>query len=213
MGVTLPSPATPLESSPPRSDRFSLSRIARVLKDREPRTIEGTAHTAAVALILQSGPQGLQALFIKRAEHPSDPWSGHVGLPGGRAEAHDAGLLHTAIRETEEELGLSLASNRDLLGPLDETRASARTRSIDMKIAPFVFTAPEGAVRMTLSHEVAAAHWISLTDLFDSTRASTVPMRHGGQTLLFPAIEVGDLTIWGITLRMLRNFEGLISQP
>ena len=212
MGVRLPPPARPLASSPPRAGRFSVSPIALALKNRGPRTIQGTAHTAAVALVLRPAGEGLQALLIKRAEHPSDPWSGHVGLPGGRTESRDEGLLHTAIRETEEETGLTLASNRDLLGPLDETRASARTRSIDMKIAPFVFVAPEAPDQMTLSPEVAAAYWISLTDLFDSTRASSVPMHHAGQTLLFPAIEVGGLTIWGLTLRMLRNFETLISR-
>ena len=63
---------------------------------------------AAVALVLRPGTGGLEALFIKRAEHPDDPWSGHVGLPGGRAEDSDPGLVHTAVRETEEEIGLRL---------------------------------------------------------------------------------------------------------
>src|SRR5258706_15931093 len=41
---------------------------------------------AAVALILRDGPQGIEVLFIRRAEHPQDPWSGQMAFPGGRAE-------------------------------------------------------------------------------------------------------------------------------
>ena len=209
MGVTIPAEASPSATSTVASDRFSLDRIADALRGREPRMIDGTAHAAAVALVLRSGGQGLEALFIKRADHPNDPWSGHVGLPGGRAESHDEGLVHTAIRETEEEIGLKLASDRHLLGPLDETRATARTKSIDMKIAPFVFAAEEVPDPLILSDEVAAVHWIPLVEVFDSAYVASVSMQHAGQTLRFPAIEVRGLTIWGLTLRMLRNFENL----
>lgn len=195
------------------SARFSLPQIDQALRHRTPHTIDGTAHAAAVALILRSGARGLEALFIKRAEHPNDPWSGHVGLPGGRAESHDASLVHTAIRETEEEIGLTLGSDRHLLGALDETRATARSKSIDMKIAPYVFAAETAPDDLTLSDEVAATHWIALSELFDSSRASSVSMSHAGQTLRFPAIEIHGLTIWGLTLRMLRNFELLVSRP
>jgi 8-oxo-dGTP pyrophosphatase MutT (NUDIX family) len=213
MGVTLRPAESPIDPSPFASRRFSLHGIAVALRDREPRTVDGTAHAAAVALVLRTGAQGLEALLIKRADHPDDPWSGHVGLPGGRAESHDKGLVHTAIRETEEEIGLTLASDRDLLGALDETRASARTKSIDMKIAPFVFAAEGAPDRLTLSDEVAATHWIPLIDLFDSNHAASVTLRHAGQTLRFPAIDIKGLTIWGLTLRMLRNFEFLVGRP
>ncbi len=207
--MTIPTEGSWPQTSALSSDRFSLARIGEALRNREPRTVEGTTHAAAVALVLRTGVSGLEALLIKRAEHRDDPWSGHVGLPGGRAESGDAGLVHTAIRETEEETGLSLSSDRDLLGGLDETRATARTKSIDLKIAPFVFAAEQAPDRLTLSNEVAATHWIPLVDLFDSAHAASVTMQHAGQTLRFPAIEIRGLAIWGLTLRMLRNFETL----
>ena len=205
----MPFQVSPAETEAPSSHRFSLHRIGEALRGRAPRTIDGTTHAAAVALVLRPTGRDLEALFIKRADHPNDPWSGHVGLPGGRAESHDQGLIHTAIRETAEEIGLSLAEDRHLLGPLDETRATARTKSIDMKIAPFVFAAEDAPDLLTLSDEVAATHWIPLAELFDSDHAASVTMQHAGQTLRFPAIEVRGLTIWGLTLRMLRNFETL----
>ncbi|MEO8360801.1 MAG: CoA pyrophosphatase [Vicinamibacteria bacterium] len=198
---------------PHATARFNLAQIDQALRGRQARLIHGTAHAAAVALILRTSGDDLDALFIKRADHPNDPWSGHIGLPGGRAEVGDLSLTHTAMRETEEEIGLILRSDTDLLGALDETRATARSKAIDMKIAPFVFMAENAPDPLTLSDEVAATHWVPLTELFDSANVSSVTMEHSGQTLRFPAIGVRGLTIWGLTLRMLRNFETLISRP
>jgi 8-oxo-dGTP pyrophosphatase MutT (NUDIX family) len=72
--------------------------------------------------MLREGPAGLELLFIRRAEHEADPWSGQMGFPGGRAEAGDTDLKQTAIRETLEEIGIDLARDGAFLGPLDEVR-------------------------------------------------------------------------------------------
>jgi ADP-ribose pyrophosphatase len=62
---------------------------------------------AAVALIFRLGENDVpELLFIKRAEYEGDPWSGQIAFPGGRAEARDASLAETAIRETREETGI-----------------------------------------------------------------------------------------------------------
>ena len=82
-----------------------------------------------------------------------------------------------------------------------------------MKIAPFVFAAEQAPDDLTLSDEVAATYWIPLAEVFDSAHAASVTMIHAGQTLRFPAIEVRGLTIWGLTLRMMRNFESLVARP
>jgi len=68
-----------------------------------------TAYPAAVALILLTGPAGLEMLFIERARHDDDPWSGNLGFPGGKVEETDDGERQAAERETREEIGLDLA--------------------------------------------------------------------------------------------------------
>ena len=107
---------------------------------------------AAVAIVLRDGPSGIEVLFIHRAEHPEDPWSGHMAFPGGRAEDGEPPLL-TAMRESAEEVGLDLG-RAELLGALDEVQAVRRV-PVDLAIAPFVFRVPASATPQP-NHEVRA---------------------------------------------------------
>ncbi|HYN43940.1 MAG TPA: NUDIX domain-containing protein, partial [Thermoanaerobaculia bacterium] len=73
----------------------ALSRLRTRRDDDVPVT-----RKAAVAVILRDGDGGVELLFIRRAEHPRDPWSGQMGLPGGRVDPGDASPLAAALRET-----------------------------------------------------------------------------------------------------------------
>src|SRR5258706_13265424 len=80
------------------------------------------ARRAAVALVLSpslADAPALSLLLVRRAERDGDPWSGHMALPGGHAHPSDVDLLHTARRETLEEVGIDL-TDAELLGRLDE---------------------------------------------------------------------------------------------
>jgi 8-oxo-dGTP pyrophosphatase MutT (NUDIX family) len=160
------------------------------------------ASRAAVALILRDGASGIELLFIRRAEHPLDPWSGQMGFPGGRAEAGDADLRATAIRETEEEIGLDLGRDAELLGALDEVRAMARMRPMDLTIQPLVFRLVAPAT-LRLGDEVRSVHWFPLGAILGAEVRSTMEYVHEGTSLRFPCVRVDEIVIWGLTYRML----------
>lgn len=183
---------------------FAQIRAALALRPAT-RVTEAVRSRAAVAIILKDGTDGLEALFIRRAEHPRDPWSGQVAFPGGRSEPGDADLAATARRETLEEIGLDLERSAELLGALDEVRAMARLRPMDLTIMPFVFRLRE-AVPAVLSPEVTSLHWLPLRALLDPAAVSTMEYVYESTTLRFPSLDVGGLVIWGLTYRM---FTGL----
>ena len=82
-------------------------RIATSLSVYQPNIYSETDKTqAAVAAVFHLRRDDLYLLFIERAAHPTDPWSGHIAFPGGTAEPDDPDLKYTAERETREELGL-----------------------------------------------------------------------------------------------------------
>src|SRR5690606_40974634 len=98
------------------------------------------AREAGVALVLRPREE-LELLLIKRAEYESDPWSGHIALPGGQREPHDPDLVATAFRETGEETGVPLSRTGGLLGALDELHPR-NPRLPSIVIAPFVVGVP-----------------------------------------------------------------------
>lgn len=165
------------------------------------------AARAAVALVLRDGPRGLEVLFIRRAEHPLDPWSGQVAFPGGRAEAGDPDLRATAVRETREEIGVDLDRAAESLGRLDEVRAVARMRPLNLTITPFVFRLRDPFLP-ALSDEVTSVHWLPLGDLLGTGRRSTFDYAHQGVSMQFPCLRVEELVIWGLTYRMFMGFQG-----
>ena len=125
-----------------------------------------------------------------------------MAFPGGRAEAGDADLLATAVRETEEEIGLDLARDGERLGALDEVRAMARMRPMDLSIQPFVFRLRTDC-ELALSSEVRSVHWFPLGAILGAELRSTTEYVHEGTSMRFPCVRVDDIVIWGLTYRML----------
>ena len=180
--------------------------VRAALQSRPAASAEPAASRAAVALVLRDAAEGIELLFVRRAEHPEDPWSGHMAFPGGRFEPGDADLRATAVRETREEIGLDLDTDAELLGPLDEVRAMARMRPVDLSIAPFVFRLHRPAP-LALGPEVVSAHWLPLDRLMGPSLRSTMEYVHQGTVLQFPCIRFEELVIWGLTFRMFLSLE------
>jgi 8-oxo-dGTP pyrophosphatase MutT (NUDIX family) len=140
----------------------------------------------------------MELLFIHRALHPDDPWSGHMAFPGGRCEPGEAPVA-TAIRESAEEVGLDLAP-AELLGALDEMQAVRRT-PIDLAIAPFVFRL-SGRAEAVPGAEVQRLAWLPVDELLGARHRSTFDYADGGGVLRFPCFRVDGGVVWGLTYRI-----------
>lgn len=175
------------------------ARLAACLSSRSPATVSHpNAWWAAVAVILVGDPDVV--LVIRRATRASDPWSGHMGLPGGRLDPGDHDLQATAIRETAEEVGIRLGGGQ-LIGSLDDV--SPRTPTLRPTVVrPFVF-ALSHRPPLELSPEVALAVWIELTEFIRPGVSQEVEIPIRGESRSFPAYRIGPHLIWGLTERIL----------
>lgn len=162
------------------------------------------ARTAAVAMVLndQAG-LGLSALFIKRAEHPDDPWSGQMAFPGGRFEPHDKSLDAAARRETLEEVGVELAEDM-LIGRLSDV-TGGRLTAQNLSVSPFVFDHP-GPIELKPNYEVADTVWVPLAYLGDPANIQPYlfPLDPTGRG--FPSWQYEGYTIWGLTYRIVASY-------
>jgi 8-oxo-dGTP pyrophosphatase MutT (NUDIX family) len=166
------------------------------------------AREAAVALIIRPHDE-LELLLIKRAEHEQDPWSGHMALPGGRRADGDQDLLRTAMRETEEEVGVPLSTDGELIGRLDEV-SPRNPRLPPIIIAPFIFVVQSDTTPVIDTREVEAAIWVPLSALRDESAASEILITLEGGSRAFPSLVYGEYVIWGLTHRILMRFLEII---
>ena len=187
--------------------RDKLESVERALRAHRPLrvSLDGEPSRAAVAMLLEPRHDDLHLLFIHRAEHEKDPWSGHMGFPGGRKDPEDPDVLNTVLREVHEEIGIDLKLQARLIGPIDELQGVARGRHLPLVISPFVF-ALEEAVEPRPNHEVQSVLWVPLSFLAEPNNESIVEHFIDGQPMRLPAYIYRDRTIWGLTFRMIRSF-------
>jgi 8-oxo-dGTP pyrophosphatase MutT (NUDIX family) len=187
--------------------RKRLEAVERALRAHRPVrvSLEGEPARAAVGMVLEPREDDVHLFFIHRAEHEADPWSGHMGFPGGRKDPEDPDVLDTVVREVFEEVAIDLRRQARLLSPLDEIQGVARGRQLPMVISPFVF-ALEKPVEPRPNHEVQSVLWVPLSFLTEPGNESVVEYAINGQPMRLPAYIYQDRTIWGLTFRMIRGF-------
>ena len=160
---------------------------------------------AAVLVPIVRRPGGLTVLLTQRTEHLTNH-AGQVSFPGGRAEEDDSSPIETALRETEEEIGLT-RRHVEIIGVLpDHVTASAYivTPVVGLVTPPFDLTAE--------SNEVADIFEVPLTFLMDGMnhQRMSFDLPDGGGRRSFYAMPYERFFIWGATAGMLRNLFHLL---
>ena len=180
-------------------------RLARPAPSPEPDDLhvialhEGTRVTEAavlVPLIDRSG--GVQVLFTQRTAHLDDH-AGQISFPGGRVEEGDASREETALRETEEEIGLASGSVA-VLGRLPEYEIPSGFR-----ITPVVGWIETPFALNPDPFEVAAVFEAPLEHFLDAARYQRRQFRFRGRHRHYLAIPFEGRYIWGATAGMLYN--------
>jgi 8-oxo-dGTP pyrophosphatase MutT (NUDIX family) len=158
--------------------------------------VNGTTKAAVLVPLYQREGE-IHAVFTRRRDdlrrHP-----GEISFPGGRNEPDDVDLVETALRESDEEIGLAPGAVR-IVGALRPTP----TIATGYAIYPFVGVIEPG-VRWTLSpDEVASVLELTLRDLRAGYGRRRLLRR--GLPIRTDTFVVGDELIWGATARILQD--------
>ncbi len=164
---------------------------------------EATRNAAVAMVISDIEDRGLSALFIKRAEHPDDPWSGQMAFPGGRYEPYDKSLDAAARRETLEEVGLELSEDM-LIGRLGDV-TGGRLSIHSLAVSAFVFHHP-GPFELKPNYEVAETVWVPLSHLGDLAMIKPYVFPKDPSQREFPSWVYEGYTIWGLTYRIIASY-------
>jgi 8-oxo-dGTP pyrophosphatase MutT (NUDIX family) len=184
-------------------DRFAQPPVWKPELSSDPRlfTLTVEPRPAAVLVPLVVRGDSVQVLLTERTAHLSDH-AGQISFPGGRVEQRDASPVATALRETEEEIGLG-AELVNVVGALPEY-----TTVTGYRVTPVVGLI-ERAFSLTLdSFEVSEAFEVPLAFLMDPAHHERRMVAVGGATRTFYAMPYQAARryfIWGATAAMLRN--------
>jgi 8-oxo-dGTP pyrophosphatase MutT (NUDIX family) len=162
-------------------------------------SIEAPFTSASVLMPIVLRETGPTLLLTQRAAHLHDH-AGQVSLPGGRVEAGDSSPIDTALRETEEEVGLH-RRHVEVMGALPEylTGTGYRvTPVVSLVRPPFDLRADP--------FEVAEIFEVPMSFLMDGSnhQRRSIVLPGGGQRSFY-AMPYDRFFIWGATAAMLRN--------
>ena len=182
----------------------SLQQIEYALAHHRPRKrrLRVVLKRSAVAMILRERSGAAEILMIKRAEHPGDPWSGHMAFPGGRMERHDRHGLDVAVRETREEIGVALDDQDSCIGRLSELMTHLTLRRRPMVVSPYLFKL-QREVDFVTNYEVAEVIWVPVDFLLDRGNRQIMHWQRGRVPVPLPCYYYRGRRIWGLSLMML----------
>ena len=154
---------------------------------------------AAVLIALVERPEGVTVLLTRRTDHLTSH-AGQVSFPGGRSEEFDSSPIETALRETEEEIGLS-RHRIEIIGVLPDyaTVSAYRVTPVVALVAPpFTLQVDPG--------EVAEAFEVPLAWLMNGQhhQRREIDLPQGGRRSFY-TMPYERYFVWGATAAMLRN--------
>ena len=159
---------------------------------------------AAVLVPLVRREREITVLLTKRTEEmPSH--AGQIAFPGGRRQKEDADARATALRETEEEVGLS-RTFVEVIGPVDPYRTGT-----GYEITPVVGIVTPGFTLHADPREVADMFEVPLAHFLDENNHRIDSRIWNGRERRYYAMPYGDRYIWGATAGMLKNLQFVLT--
>ena len=182
------------------------SMVPMTRQNKRPSNLEGSARVGAVLLLLYCKEESLHIVLTRRRDDLNSH-AGQISFPGGRQENQES-LQQTALRETDEEIGVSPTAVT-MLGTLTDIYIPPS----DYEVHPFVgwFHNGKRPSFQPAITEVAEILEVPLDHLLKPETRKTGPWQFRGMTIKVPYYDVDGHMVWGATAVMLSEFLGRLS--
>ncbi len=181
--------------------------IARDKNIRLPKFLMPPVKSAVLILLYNDSVGNIKFPLIQRPDYDG-AHSGQISLPGGKSEKTDRNLLETALRETEEEIGIKRA-DVEVLGTLTDLHIIVSNYDVT-PVLGFTDQMPQFSIDEDEVVEVIEA---DLTDLTakDKLKEGEVLLR-GKYKIRTPYFDIGEHIVWGATAMILSEFSVILKK-
>ena len=171
------------------------------------KALEGSeTKKAAVLILIENNQNQAEIVFILRSTY-NGTHSGQISFPGGKREKGDSDYLETALRETEEEIGIN-RTDLKVMGALSPIYIPPS----NFLVYPFVAFSHSVLNKRAEEKEVANIYTINLEQLFAKETLKETNINHSsGQVYKVPAFNINGLKIWGATAMILAELKHVVA--
>lgn len=159
---------------------------------------------AAVLILLYPKKDQIYTVLIKRNVY-NGPHSGQISLPGGGCEPADKSLEYTALRETQEEIGIN-ADKISIIGRITELIIPVS----NFCVHPYIGWLPDVPSYIPDAKEVQFLMEVKLNQFIDTENIKSTIINKEGQSIFTPYYEINGEMIWGATAMILSEFMELV---
>jgi len=181
-----------------------MRQLRQKLHNFQPKQLRSPAGLPEAAVLMPISARHAELLLTRRADHlPTH--GGEVAFPGGRREPADRDLVHTALRETEEEIGLP-GTQVEVVG-----RLSTLVSLHGIRVTPIVGLLPERPCFKPSEAEIADVFQVPLAFFCEQPRTATHRIHHyQGKPFYVPSWRWQGFHIWGLTAVMIVELVNLL---
>lgn len=179
--------------------------IREVLFHRVKKPVDETALTPAAVLLLVYQKDGEYCVLLNKRSEQVEYHKGEISFPGGAKDPEDRDFLDTALRETEEEMGID-RSHVSILGELDEIATNSR-----FLVKVFVGAISYPCQFKPSAVEISEVLEVPISTLLDSANLRVETRWEDGAPVTSYSYAYKEHLIFGATARILRQFLELLA--
>jgi 8-oxo-dGTP pyrophosphatase MutT (NUDIX family) len=180
--------------------------ISQILRHYSKPTLSLQGYVPSAVLVPLFLKQGQYHLLYTQRSHEVRDHKGQISFPGGCREAEDRDLLQTALRETQEELGIK-PQDVEILGELGDIYTPTH-----YQITPFVGMIPHPYAITPNRHEIEALIEVPFDHLLEPNNEHHGHLEFFDTDMDMPYFRYQQHTIWGATGRITRELVELIKK-